>query len=128
MWVPLSFGNAEIPNHHPKHFYPGGAYVDWVGTTWYSRYSASSACTPSTASRVAPQALRLRRVGRVGGRRAELRQAVLRLPDVSCPQVRMAVYYRSASLKPEFRLSNHPASRAALRRAVRWPRLTGVAP
>jgi hypothetical protein len=46
----------------------------------------------------------------------------------SHPRVRMAVYYQSASLKPEFRLSNHPASRAALRRAVRWPRLTGVAP
>ena len=46
----------------------------------------------------------------------------------SHPRVRMAVYYQSASLKPEFRLSNHPASRAALRRAVRWSRLTGVAP
>ena len=43
-------------------------------------------------------------------------------------RVRMAVYYQSASLKPEFALANHPASRAALRRAVRWPRLTGVAP
>jgi hypothetical protein len=40
----------------------------------------------------------------------------------------MAVYYQSAQLKPEFRLSTHPATRAALRSAVRWPRLTGVAP
>ena len=46
----------------------------------------------------------------------------------SHPRVRMAVYYQSASLKPEFRLSTHPASRAALRRAVSWPRLTGFAP
>ena len=46
----------------------------------------------------------------------------------SHPRVRMAVYYQSASLKPEFALANHPASRAALRRAVKWPRLTGVAP
>jgi hypothetical protein len=43
-------------------------------------------------------------------------------------RVRMAVYYQSASLKPEFALANHPATRAALRRAVKWPRLTGVAP
>jgi hypothetical protein len=46
----------------------------------------------------------------------------------SHPRVRMAVYYQSAFLKPEFRLSTHPRSRAALRRAVKWPRLTGVAP
>ena len=43
-------------------------------------------------------------------------------------RVRMAVYYQSALLKPEFRLSTHPRSRAALRQAVRWPRLTGVQP
>jgi hypothetical protein len=46
----------------------------------------------------------------------------------SHPRVRMAVYYQSAGLKPEFRLSTHPASRAALRSAVKWPRLTGEAP
>jgi len=46
----------------------------------------------------------------------------------SHPRVRLAAYYQSGSLKPEFALKNHPASRAALRRAVKWPRLTGVAP
>jgi hypothetical protein len=46
----------------------------------------------------------------------------------SHPRVRMAVYYQSALLKPEFRLSTHPRSRAALRQAVRWRRLTGIAP
>jgi hypothetical protein len=40
----------------------------------------------------------------------------------------MAVYYQSALLKREFRLSAHPRTRAALRRATRWPRLTGLAP
>jgi hypothetical protein len=40
----------------------------------------------------------------------------------------MATYYQSASLKPEFRLSTHPRTRAALRAAVRWRRLTSVAP
>jgi hypothetical protein len=44
------------------------------------------------------------------------------------PRVRMAVYYQSALLKPEFRLSAHPSSRAVLRQAIRWPGLTGVAP
>lgn len=43
MWVPLSFGNPEIERNHPRHFWPGGRFVDWVGTTWYSPYKASSA-------------------------------------------------------------------------------------
>jgi hypothetical protein len=38
----------------------------------------------------------------------------------------MAVYFQSSSLKKEFRLSAHPKSRAALRRAVRWKRLLGA--
>jgi hypothetical protein len=40
----------------------------------------------------------------------------------------MAVYYQSALLKPEFRLSTHPMARAAIRQAVKWRRITGVAP
>ena len=43
MWVPLSFGNPEIPKNHPRFFWPGSRYVDWVGTTWYSPYKATSA-------------------------------------------------------------------------------------
>src|SRR4051794_39905278 len=42
-WVPLSFGNPEIAKNHPRHFWPGAAYVDWVGTTWYSPFKAASA-------------------------------------------------------------------------------------
>ena len=41
-------------------------------------------------------------------------------------RVRMAVYYQSASLKAEFRLSTHPLARAALRQALRWRRMTGI--
>jgi hypothetical protein len=128
MWVPLSFGNPEIAKNHPKHFWPGGAYVDWVGTTWYSPYRKSSAMHSLysyPAWRGKPFAFAEWGVwgpespGFVNQFFGFLR---------SHPRVRMAVYYQSASLKPEFRLSSHPASRAALRRAVAWPRLTGFAP
>jgi hypothetical protein len=128
MWVPLSFGNPEIPRNHPKHFYPGGAYVDWVGTTWYSPYRASS------AMRAIYSFPRWRRkpfaFAEWGVWGADVPGFVKQFFGFlrSHPRVRMAVYYQSASLKREFRLSNHPASRAALRRAVKWPRLTGVAP
>ena len=128
MWVPLSFGNPEIPKNHPKYFWPGGRYVDWVGTTWYSPYRNSSAFKrlysyPKWRSK--PFAF-----AEWGVWGADLPSFVGQFFGFlkSHPRVRMAVYYQSASLKPEFRLSTHPASRAALRRAVRWPRLTGFAP
>ena len=128
MWVPLSFGNPETPRNHPRHFWPGGRYVDWVGTTWYSPYRASSAMDAIYSNpRWRRKPFAFAEWG-VWGADAPgfVRQffGFLR----SHPRVRMAVYYQSAALSPEFRLSTHPATRAALRRAVRWPRLTGVAP
>jgi hypothetical protein len=128
MWVPLSFGNPEIPKNHPRYWWPGCRYVDWVGTTWYSMYKASQAmnriyryhlwrCRPFEFAEWG-----------VWGRDdpAFVRQffKFLRFHR----RVLMAVYYQSAMLKPEFRLSTHPLARAALRNALRWRRMTGVAP
>lgn len=128
MWVPLSYGNPEIARNHPKHFWPGNGYVDWVGTTWYSPYKARAAMHSFYSfPRWRGKPFAFAEWG-VWGREDPgfVRQFFGFMK--SHPRVRMAVYYQSATLKPEFRLSTHPASRAALRRAVRWPRLTGVAP
>ena len=102
--------------------------MDWVGTTWYSPYRASAAMHRMYKFplwRGKPFAFA---EWGVWGADAPgfVRQFFGFLK--SHPRVRMAVYYQSAGLKAEFRLSTHPASRAALRRAVRWRRLTGVAP
>jgi hypothetical protein len=128
MWVPLSFGNPEIAKNHPRFFWPGCGYVDWVGTTWYSLYKTTRAmdrmynyplwrCKPFAFAEWG-----------IWGRDdpSFVRQffAFMRAHK----RVRMAVYYQSALLKPEFRLSTHPAARAALRNALRWRRMTGVAP
>ena len=128
MWVPLSFGNPEIAKNHPRNFWPGAKYVDWVGTTWYSPYRNSSAMTSFynyPLWRKKPFAF-----AEWGVWGAESPGFVNQFFGFlkAHKRVRMAVYYQSASLKTEFRLSAHPASRAALRRAVKWPRLTGVAP
>jgi hypothetical protein len=128
MWVPLSYGNPETPANHPKHFYPGGAWVDWVGTTWYSPYRTTAAIHSFYGfPRWRRKPFAFAEWGVWGADEPGfVRQFFGFLKSHS--RVRMAVYYQSASLKPEFALANHPASRAALRRAVRWPRLTGVAP
>jgi hypothetical protein len=128
MWVPLSFGNPEIPKNHPRHFWPGARYVDWVGTSWYSPYKASSAMDSFYRYPLWWKKPFAFAEWGVWGRDdpAFVRQFFGFVK--SHPRVRMAVYYQSALLKPEFRLSAHPSSRAVLRQATRWPRLTGVAP
>jgi hypothetical protein len=128
MWVPLSFGNPEIEKNHPRHFWPGARYVDWIGTTWYSPYKSSQAMDrfyDYPLWRNKPFAFA---EWGIWGRDDPgfVRQFFGFVK--SHPRVRMAVYYQSALLKREFRLSAHPGSRAALRQAIRWPRLTGVAP
>jgi hypothetical protein len=127
LWVPLSFGNPEIARNHPRHFWPGSAYVDWVGTTWYSPYKRSSAMDAFYRGRPWRRKPFVFAEWGVWGRDEPgfVRRFFSFLR--AHPRVRMAVYYQSALLKPEFRLSAHPRSRAALRRAVGWTRLTGFA-
>jgi hypothetical protein len=128
LWVPLSFGNPEIERNHPRHFWPGGEYVDWVGTTWYSPYRSSSAMDAFYRGRPWRRKPFVFAEWGVWGRDEPgfVRQFFSFLR--SHRRVRMAVYYQSALLKPDFRLSTHPRTRAVLRQSVRWPRLTGFAP
>ena len=128
MWVPLSFGNPEIAKNHPRHWWPGCRYVDWVGTTWYSMYKASQAMTRMynyPLWRCKPFAFAEWGIwGRDDPSFVRQFFNFLRFHK----RVLMAVYYQSAMLKPEFRLSTHPLAREALRRALKWRRMTGVAP
>jgi hypothetical protein len=113
---------------HPKHFWPGGAYVDWVGTTWYSPYRNSGALhNLYSYPKWRRKPFAFAEWGVWGADRPDFVGQFFGFLR-SHPRVRMAIYYQSASLKPEFRLSTHPASRAALRRAVSWPRLAAFAP
>lgn len=128
VWVPLSFGNPEIARNHPRHFWPGSRYVDWVGTTWYSPFRNSSAFDRFyryPAWRRKPFVF------------AEFAVWGAESPGFisqffsfvsSHPRVRMIVYFQSALLKPAFRLSAHPRSRAVLRRRLRSSRFVGLAP
>ena len=128
MWVPLSFGNPEIPKNHPRFFWPGSRYVDWVGTTWYSKYRASSAMDRFYRYRLwRSKPFAFAEWGIWGADRPDFVRQFFRFLRFH-RRVRMAVYYQSAMLKPEFRLSTHPLARAALRHALRWRRMTGVAP
>ncbi len=42
IWCPLVYGSPRTRNNAPARYWPGGAFVDWVGTDTYSRYPAFS--------------------------------------------------------------------------------------
>ncbi len=122
MWVPLSFGNPELARNHPRHWWPGSAYVDWVGTTWYSRFLAVRAFERFYRHplwRRKPFAFGEYGVwGRESPRFLRLFFSFARRHR----RVQMVSYYQSAALAPEFRLSSYPRSRNLLQRKLRSPR------
>ena len=128
MWVPLSFGNPEIARNHPRHWWPGSEYVDWVGTTWYSPFLAASAFERFYRNplwRHKPFAFG--EYGVWGRESPRFLRLFFRFAERH-RRVQMVSYYQSAMLKPEFRLSTHPRSRGVLQRLLRSDRFLEYAP
>jgi hypothetical protein len=46
IWSPMTGGSPMIPALRPEAFWPGAQYVDWVGTSFYSRYPNFRWLTP----------------------------------------------------------------------------------
>jgi hypothetical protein len=46
IWSPMTGGSPMIPALRPGVFWPGSRYVDWVGTSFYSRYPNFRFLTP----------------------------------------------------------------------------------
>jgi hypothetical protein len=38
IWSPLPAGSPRVPGNWPGNYWPGGRWVDWVGTDFYSQY------------------------------------------------------------------------------------------
>ena len=128
MWVPLSFGDPELPRNHPRHWWPGSGYVDWVGTTWYSPFLAVRAFERFYRNplwRGKPFAF-----GEYGvwGRESPRFLRLFFRFAARHRRVQMVSYYQSAALKPAFRLSTHPRSRSVLQRLLRSERYAAFAP
>jgi hypothetical protein len=128
LWVPLSFGNPEIRRNHPRHWWPGSGYVDWVGTTWYSPYLAVSAIDRFYRYRLwRKKPFAFGEYGVWGRESPRFLRLFFRFVRTH-RRVGLVSYYQSALLKPEFRLSTHPVSRGVLRREIASSRYLSTAP
>jgi hypothetical protein len=128
LWVPLSFGNPEIPRNHPRHWWPGSRYVDWVGTTWYSPYLAVRAMERFYRGRLwRRKPFAFGEYGVWGAESPRFIRLFFRFVR-SHRRVKLISYYQGAELQPSFSLSTHPRSRALLRRYLRSPRFVAYSP
>jgi hypothetical protein len=116
VWVPQTRGTPDIPANMPRAYWPGDAYVDWVGTDFYSRF---------------PNFHWLEDFYRdFGGKPFAFGEWALWGADDpgfvdrlfgwigSHPRVRMVVYNQGALTDGPFRLARFPRSKAALRKAL----------
>jgi hypothetical protein len=116
MWVPQTRGTPDIPANMPRHYWPGGEYVDWVGTDFYSRFpnfhwledfyrefSGKPFVFGEWALWGADDPGFVRRLFAWIG---------------SHPRVRMQLYNEGKRTDGPFRLVRYPRSRAALREAL----------
>ncbi len=124
LWVPQVAGAPDTRANAPRAYWPGGAYVDWVGTDFYSRF-------PNWAG--------LERFYRqFGGKPFAFGEYAVWGKDdpgfvrrvfawsKARPRVRMLIYNQGNDPTGPFRLKRYPRSRDALRSLLRSPRYPGA--
>jgi hypothetical protein len=126
LWVPMTGGSPDIPGNQPRDYWPGRAWVDWVGTDFYSKFpnfaglDAFSHEFPGLPFVFGEYAMwgsdDAAFITRLFGWIAHHRQ------------VRMVVYNQGLVPGGPFRLSHYPAAAAALRAALASPRYPAFAP
>jgi hypothetical protein len=126
LWVPQDAGSPDIAANAPGAYWPGGAYVDWVGTDFYasyprfdllSRYYAAYPGKPFVISEFA-----LYGVDDPGFVHALFGWVRAH------PRVRMLNYYQGWGASGPADLSHYPRARAALRSELGSPRYLAYPP
>ena len=124
--VPQTAGSPDTAANSAAAYYPGGAYVDWVGTDFYSLYPNFSGLQ--------------RFYGEYPGKPFVFGEWALWNGDdagwvdglfafmSSHPRVRMALYNQGERENGPFRLSRFANSRREIRRLIAAPRYLAFAP
>jgi hypothetical protein len=127
-WVPMTAGAPNIAGNRPSAYWPGGRYVDWVGTDFYSRYPNFDGLS------------RFYHAKQYGGRPFVFGEWAMWGHDdatfmrrffawVSAhPRVKMLTYNQGNEPTSEFRLYRYPRAAGEMRRALRGKRYTSAAP
>jgi hypothetical protein len=120
LWVPQTAGTPDTPANSPGAYYPGDAYVDWIGTDFYSQFPNFSGLErfysehPGKPFAFGEWALWN------GDDPGWVRQLFSFMS--SHRRVRMALYNQGERSNGPFRLSRYPNARREIHRLIAFPR------
>jgi hypothetical protein len=117
VWTPLAISSPDVPGNQPRDYWPGRAFVDWVGADLYAKYD-------SGAMRSAVTRLYRRYKGlpfAVGeysplnnDRSGTFTRHMFHWAE-SHHRVGMLVYYRSVTTRTHYALGHWPAAERVIR-------------
>jgi hypothetical protein len=124
-WTPMTAGSPNIPANGPDGYWPGGAYVDWVGTDFYSSFPNFAGLDRFYATpRYAAKPFVFGEWAMWGRDDASFVRRFFAWVATH-PRVRMLAYNQGNRTTSPFRLYRYPKAAHAMRRALRSPHYTG---
>jgi hypothetical protein len=125
LWVPQDAGSPDISADAPAAFWPGGEYVDWVGTDFYASYP-NFPLLDQFYSEFTGKPFVLSEWALYGRDEPSFVQELFAWVR-SHPRVRMLNYFQGFRASGPSNLGHYPASRRALRRELKSPRFLAYA-
>jgi hypothetical protein len=127
MWVPQVAGAPDIAANSPGAYWPGGDYVDWVGTDFYSKFPNFAGLNRFYAANGHGKPFVFAEWAMWGADNpAFVRQLFGWIR--SHKRVRMVSYNQGNRFGGPFQLKLYPRSREAIARELRSPRFVSYAP
>jgi hypothetical protein len=123
-WVPMTAGSPNLAGNRPSAYWPGGAYVDWVGTDFYSRYPNFAGLSRFYGSRLYGSKPFVFGEWAMWGRDDPRFMRRFFSWVAAHPRVKMLAYNQGNSPKSEFRLYRYPRAARVMRRALKSSRYT----
>jgi hypothetical protein len=127
LWVPEAApGNPAVAGNQPRRYWPGGAWVDWVGTDFYSS-SPNFPGISALYNEFPGKPFVFGEYALWGGDSSGFVDRLFRWVG-SHRRTRMLIYNQGARADGPFRLSRYPHAAGELWRLLASPRFPGFAP
>ncbi len=126
MWVPQTAGTPDTVANGPNPYYPGSAYVDWVGTDFYSKFPNFTGLKRFYSEH--PHKPFVFGEWAMWGSDSPAWVGTLFSFIATHHEVRMALYNQGESEDGPFRLNHFPRARSAIRRGLSSRRFLAYAP
>jgi hypothetical protein len=121
LWVPQVAGAPDIRANSPRAYWPGGRYVDWVGTDFYSKFPNWAGLERFYRDRTWAHKPFAFAEWAIWGRDDPAFVHRLFAWSRAHRRVRMLLYNQGQRSDGPFRLGHYPRSRRALRAELRAP-------